>query len=106
MVAAVVNRLAAAFRNLEDRRRVVRRDFQLAKKLLEIDFVEKFIDHQAHGAFGIVGAQVDHRAFEAGVGHRRHGNQQLAFEISRLGRFLFHRDNRFLSFKSRQFFDR
>jgi len=55
---------------------------ELLQQIREGDGADQAIDDQAHGAFLVVGADVDHGSCKARIGHARHGDQQLAGEIS------------------------
>ena len=47
----------------------------------------RLVDHDAHGAVGRMGADIDHRAREALVAHCRHRDQELSVEIAAPGVF-------------------
>src|SRR5271168_1992073 len=57
-------------------------DVELHQKTGKIDAARRAVDDDAHGAFGRVRAEINHRTLEARVAHDGHGNQQLAIEIT------------------------
>ncbi|MNY42862.1 hypothetical protein D3C86_1777900 [compost metagenome] len=69
-------------------------DWQLAAALVRLGFrlqllehvgqteAAAAVDHQAHGAVLVVLDQIDHRVGEIGVGHVRHGDQEMMLEIA------------------------
>ena len=59
-----------------------RDDFELHQQIGKIDVGRRLVDDDAHGAFGRMRADVDHRAREALVTHRRHGDEHLPVEIA------------------------
>ena len=59
-----------------------RNDVELHQQIGEIDVRRRMIDDDAHGAFGGMRADIDQRAREALVQHRRHGDQHLAVQIA------------------------
>ena len=60
-------------------------DPDLLEQALEGQAVDQPVDHQPHGTFGGMGAEVDHAAGETRVRHLRHRDQQLAGERAFLG---------------------
>src|SRR5262249_8617692 len=61
-----------------------RNDVELHQKIGKADMRCRLIDDDAHGAFGRVGADVDHAAREAFVAHGWHRDQHLAVEKAAL----------------------
>jgi hypothetical protein len=59
-----------------------RHDVELLEEFAEADIGRPLIDDDAHGAFRRVRAQIDHRAGEARIAHRRHSDEELAVEIA------------------------
>ena len=57
-------------------------DAQLLQQIGEGDGADQPVYHQAHCAFFIVGADIDHAAGKTGVAHAGHGHQQLAGQIT------------------------
>ncbi len=55
----------------------------------------RLVDHDSHGAFGRMGADIDHAAGESLVAHGRHRDQHLPVEIAALGRLAPLRPRRF-----------
>ena len=60
---------------------------KLLQQLREADVRRALVDDEAHGAFGGMRAHVDHRPGKALVGHDRHGDQELTFEVAMLPSF-------------------
>ena len=63
-------------------------DVELHQQFRKIDAAGRAIDDDAHGAFGRMRADIDHRAREARIVHHRHGDQHLAVEIAVAGRIV------------------
>ena len=61
-------------------------DLQLLQEAGKGDAVDFAVDDQAHGAVGGMGAQIDHRLGEPGIGHLRHGDEKLTGQVAILGR--------------------
>ena len=59
-----------------------RDDFELHQQIGKFDVAGRLVDDDAHGAFGRMRADVNHRARKALVAHRRHRDQHLAVEIA------------------------
>ena len=69
-----------------------RRDhFELHQQIGKFDVCRRMIDDDAHGTFGRMRADIDHRARETLVVHRRHRDQHLPVEIAAAGRCLLRR---------------
>jgi hypothetical protein len=65
----------------------LRDDVELHQQIGKFDVRRRLVDDDAHGAFGRVRANVNDRAGEALVAHRRHRDQHLAVEIAARGLF-------------------
>jgi hypothetical protein len=63
-------------------------DVELHQQFGKVDAAGRAIDDDAHGAFGGMGAEIDHRTLEARVSHHRHRDQQLAVEITATSRIV------------------
>ena len=59
-------------------------DVELDQEVAEGDLRRRLVDHDAHGAVGRMGADVDDCAREAAVLHSRHRDQELTVEIAAL----------------------
>src|SRR3546814_19640350 len=77
--AAGFNPSAEVHANLGGHRQ--RPDAELRQKVEEGDGADQAVDHQPHGAVGMMGAAVDDGAGEAGIAHAGHGDEKLAGEI-------------------------
>ena len=64
----------------------LRDHLELHQKIRELDVLRRLVDDDAHGAFGRMRADIDHRARKTLVAHRRHGDQHLPVEIAARGR--------------------
>ena len=60
-------------------------DVELDEEVAEGDLRRRLVDHDAHGAIGGMGAEIDDGAREAGVLHAGHGDQELSVEIAPAG---------------------
>ena len=56
-------------------------DVQLLEEIGKRKRIEGLIDHQAHGALGAVGANVDDGPGEPGIFHAWHGDQKVAGHV-------------------------
>jgi hypothetical protein len=63
-------------------------DVELHQQFRKIDGAGGMVDNDAHGAFGGMRADVNHRTRKARVSHHRHGDQQLAVEIAAIRRIV------------------
>ena len=57
-------------------------DIELHQQVGKVDVRRRVIDDDAHRAFGRMRADINQRAREAFVAHRRHGDEHLAVEIA------------------------
>ncbi len=77
--AIVRQRAAGEHRLVQADGRIARRrhDLQLAQYRGYRELLHRFIDHQTHGAFFVVLADVNHRALEARILQGGHGDQKM-----------------------------
>ena len=63
-------------------------DVELHQQFGKVDTARRAVDDDAHGAFGGMRAEIDHRTLEARISHHRHRDQQLTVEIAAPGRIV------------------